>query len=171
MKLYEINGEILRLTDAIEFDEETGELLGDAEELLSQIHALQMEKHSILVWLAKLVLNLRSEQAALKTEEHRLKTRRERLSKKEERLMKVLDRECGGEKTDLDVATFSYRKTSHLDVSDAAKAVRWLKRNKHPYCFRIPAPEVAKAEVKKLINAGTKVPGCSVVNDYSCSLK
>ena len=29
MKLYEINAEILRLTDAIEFDEETGEILGD----------------------------------------------------------------------------------------------------------------------------------------------
>ena len=28
-----------------------------------------------------------------------------------------------------------------------------------------------KAEVKKLINAGTKVPGCAVVEDYSCSLR
>ena len=27
------------------------------------------------------------------------------------------------------------------------------------------------AEVKKLINAGTKVPGCAVVEDYSCSLR
>ena len=171
MTLYEINSEILRLSDAIEFDEETGELLGDAEELISQIHALQMERHSILEWLAKLILNLRSEQAALKAEEQRLKARRERLGKKEERLIKVLDRECAGEKTDLGVATFSYRKTSHVDVADAEKAVRWLKRNKHLDCFRIPAPEVAKAEVKKLINAGTKVPGCSVVNGYSCSLK
>jgi hypothetical protein len=69
VKLYEINGEILRLTDAIEFDEETGEILGDADELFSQIHALQMEKHSILEYLAKLVLNLRSEISALKAEE------------------------------------------------------------------------------------------------------
>lgn len=38
--------------------------------------------------------------------------------------MKVLDRECASEKTDLGVATFSYRKTSHVDVSDAVKAVR-----------------------------------------------
>ena len=38
MKLYEINAEILRLTDAIEFDEETGEILGDADELFTQIH-------------------------------------------------------------------------------------------------------------------------------------
>ena len=144
MKLYEINAEILRLTDAIEFDEETGEILGDTDELFTQIQSLQMEKKSILEYLAKLVLNIRSEAAAVKTEEQRLKARRDRLSKKEERLMKVLDRECAGEKTDLGVATFSYRKTSHVDVSDAAKAVRWLKRNKHLDCFRIPVPEVAR---------------------------
>jgi len=171
VKLYEINAEILRLSDQIAFDEETCEILGDADELFAAIDALQMEKDSILTWLAKLVLNLRSEAAALKTEEARLKARRERLSKKEDRLMKVLDRECAGEKKNLGVATFSYRKTSHVDVSDAEKAVKWLKRNKYTDCFRIPAPEVAKAEVKKLINSGTKVPGCAVVEDRSYSLK
>ena len=71
MKLYEINAEILRLTDAIEFDEETGEILGDADELFTQIQSLQMEKKSILEYLAKLVLNIRSEAAAVKTEEQR----------------------------------------------------------------------------------------------------
>lgn len=171
MKLYEINAQILQLTDRIEFDEETGEILCDSDAIYDAIGALQMEKKSILEYLAKIVLNLRAEAAAVKTEEQRLKERREKLSKKEERLMKILDRECAGEKTDLGVATFSYRKTSHVDVSDAAKAIRWLKRNKHLDCFRVPAPEVAKTEVKKLINAGTKVPGCSVVEDYSCSLR
>ncbi|NLI08561.1 MAG: hypothetical protein GX457_15935 [Thermotogaceae bacterium] len=171
MKLYEINSEILRLTDQIEFDEETGEILCDIDAIYDAIGALQMEKKSILEYLAKIVLNLRAEAAAVKTEEQRLKERREKLARKEERLMKILDRECAGEKTDLGVATFSYRKTSHVDVSDAAKAIRWLKRNKHLDCFRVPAPEVAKTEVKKLINAGTKVPGCAVVEDYSCSLR
>lgn len=171
MKLYEINAEILRLTDQIEFDEETGEILCDIDAIYDAIGALQMEKKSILEYLAKIVLNLRAEAAAVKTEEQRLKERREKLSRKEERLMKILDRECAGEKTDLGVATFSYRKTSHVDVSDAAKAIRWLKRNKHLDCFRVPAPEVAKTEVKKLINAGTNVPGCAVVEDYSCSLR
>ena len=171
MKLYEINAEILRLTDQIEFDEETGEILCDIDAIYDAIGALQMEKKSILEYLAKIVLNLRAEAAAVKTEEQRLKEHRDRLTRKEERLMKILDRECAGEKTDLGVATFSYRKTSHVDVSDAAKAIRWLKRNKHLDCFRVPAPEVAKTEVKKLINAGMKVPGCAVVEDYSCSLR
>ena len=171
MKLYEIHAAILSLLDQLEPDPETGELPDSTDAVLERIDALQMEKHSILEYLAKLVLNLRAEISAVKAEDNRLKERRTRLEKTSDRLMKILDRECAGQKTDLGVATFSYRKTSRVEVEDAEKAVRWLKRNKFTECFRIPAPEVAKAEVKKLISAGTKVPGCTVVQDYSCSLK
>ena len=171
MKLYEINEEILRLTDQISVDEETGEILCDMDAITAGIEALQMERRSILEYLAKLVLNLRSEAAAVKAEETRLRDRRSRLEKKEARLMQILDRECGGEKTDLGVATLNYRRTTRVDVTDAAKAVSWLKRRKLLDCFRIPAPEVAKTEVKKLLTAGTKVPGCALVEDRSYSLK
>ena len=171
LKLYEINAQIQALADAIEFDPETGEILGDAEALFDAINQLQMEKTSILSYLGKLVLNLRSERSALKMEELRLKNRRERLAKKEERLMHVLDRECDGEKTDLGIATVSYRKTSRVDVTDSAKAVRWLKRHKFTSCFRVPEPEVAKTELKKLLNSGTQVPGCALIEDTSCSLR
>lgn len=105
MKLYEINEEILRLTDQITVDEETGEISGDVASVCEQIEALQMERRSILEFLAKLVLNLRSDIAALKAEEDRLRDRRTRLEKKVERLLEILDRECAGEKTDLGVAT------------------------------------------------------------------
>ena len=44
MKLYEINAEILRLTDAIEFDPETGEILGSADDLFEEVGKLQMQK-------------------------------------------------------------------------------------------------------------------------------
>ena len=80
-------------------------------------------------------------------------------------------RQCAGEKTDLGVATLQYRKTSRVEVTDAAKAVSWLKRRKLTDCFRIPAPEVAKTAVKKLLTAGTRVPGCALVEDRSYSLK
>ena len=171
MKLYEINEEILRLTDQITVDEETGEISGDVDAVCSQLEALQMERRSILEFLARLVLNLRADIAALKAEETRLHDRRTRLEKKVERLLQILDRECAGEKTDLGVATLQYRKTTRVEVSDAAKAISWLKRRKLTDCFRIPAPEVAKAEVKKLLSAGTRVPGCALVEDRSYSLK
>ena len=171
MKLYEINEEISNLIDQILVDEETGEILCDIDAIYARIDALQVEKKSILEYLAKLVLNTRSESAALKNEEARLHERRSRLEKKESRLMQILDRECAGTKTDLGVATFFYRKTSRVDVSDAGKAVSWLKRHKYTDCYRVPAPEVTKNEVKKLLTAGMNVPGCVVVEDYSCLLK
>ena len=92
MKLYEINEEILRLTDQITVDEETGEISGDVDAVCSQLEALQMERRSILEFLAKLVLNLRADIAALKAEEARLHERRSRLEKKVERLLQILDR-------------------------------------------------------------------------------
>lgn len=69
MKLYEINSEILRLTDQIAFDEETGEILCDIDAIYDEIGKLQMERKSILEYLAKLILNLRAEAVSLKTEE------------------------------------------------------------------------------------------------------
>lgn len=110
MKLYEINAEILRLTDQIDFDPETGEILCDIDAIEAEIHALQMEKRSILAWLAKLVLNTRAEAAAIKTEESRLKSRRERLEKKDARLMSIIDTEGG---------------TSHMDVRRIDKPQTW----------------------------------------------
>ena len=171
MKLYEINSEIMRLYDSIEVDEETGELLGDAEELLDQIHSLEMEKHSILEWLAKLVLNIRSETASLKAEESRLKKRRERLEKKDDRLMKIIDWECAGEKTDLGIATVSYRKSDPLEVTDTKAAIKWLTNNGHMECLKFSEPEVRKTETKALIKKGTEVPGAAIVTKNNCSLK
>ncbi|MCD8324829.1 MAG: siphovirus Gp157 family protein [Clostridiales bacterium] len=170
MKLYEVNQAIEDIFEQA-VDVETGEILMDSQELMARLDVLHLERNRILEYLAKLTLNLRSDAAALKEEESRLKARREKISKKEAKLMEILDRECAGEKTDLGIATVSYRKTSHVEVSDAPKAIRWLKRNKHLDCFRVPAPEIAKTEVKKLINSGIKVPGCTVVEDRSCSLK
>lgn len=171
MKLYEINDEILRLTDQITIDEETGEVLCDIDSIMAEIDSLRMERRSILEYLAKLTLNLRSEAAALKAEEVRLRERRARLEKKESRLLQILDRECAGENTDLGIAAFRYRRTSRVEVTDAVKAVNWLKRRKYVDCYHIPVPEVAKNEVKKLFAAGTKIPGCEVIEDRTYSLR
>lgn len=173
MKLYEVNRRIADLCEQLELgcDPETGEIIDNTETVYSELMSLEEQRYDLLGWLAKLVLNTRSDEAALKSEEKRLKDRRLAMERKEECLMRILDRECGGEKTNLGVATVSYRKTSRVEVEDSEAAVAWLSENKHPDCFRVIAPEVAKAEVKKLINAGTTVPGCRLVQDVSCSLK
>lgn len=169
MKLYEVNQAIEGIFSLL-VNPETGEVIPD-EALLAQLESLQMERSRILEYLAKLVLNTRAQVAGLKEEEKRLKERRSLLERKDDRLMAILDRECNGEKTDCGVATVSYRKTSRVEVDDDSAAISWLMQNGHPQCYKVPAPEISKAEVKKLLSAGTEVPGVALVQDYSCSLR
>lgn len=169
MKLYEVNQMIEGIFEQL-VDPETGEVV-ENEALLAQLDSLQMERSRILEYLAKLVLNTRSQVAALKEEEKRLKERRASLERKDSRLMEILDRECAGEKTDCGVATVCYRKTTKVEVGDDTAAVSWLMENGHSQCYRVPAPEISKTEVKKLLSAGTEIPGVALVQDYSCSLR
>ena len=77
--LYEINAEIERLTEAAIWDDErgewidqgTGEIFTD-EQLEAEFTRLGMERHEILVWIAKKVMNIRGEIEAHKAEEKRL---------------------------------------------------------------------------------------------------
>jgi len=169
MKLYEVNQAIEGIFEML-VDPETGEILPD-ENLLAQLDALQMERSRILEYLAKLVLNTKSQIAAIKEEEQRLRERRQGYDRKVDRLMAILDRECAGEKTDCGVATVCYRKTTKVDVADSQAAVEWLVQNGHSNCYRVPAPEISKTEVKRLLAAGTEIPGVALIQDYSCSLK
>ena len=171
MHLYEVNAQIALLVQQLEVDEETGEIIATSDDIIEQLNALDMERSRILEYVAKLTLEIRAEAAALKAEEIRLAERRRICERKEERLMQVLDRECGGQKTDLGIATLRYRTTSRVEVSDATKAINWLRRHKCRDCIRTRDPEVDKTAVRQLLNGGSKIPGIALVTSQSCSLK
>jgi len=171
MKLYEINQSIEELVARLEPDPETGEVCSDFDTILAELNELQMAHSDILCYLAKIVLDNRAEQAMLKSEEKRLKERRAALESKEERIMRILDRECAGEKTDCGVATVSYRKTTKVDISDNLATVDWLEKNGYDDFIRYAEPEVSKTDIKKLLANGTEIPGATIVQDLSCSLK
>ena len=154
----------------LEPDPETGEVAA-TDDIIEQLGQLEMERSAILEYLAKVVLDTRAGIDALKNEEKRLKERRLAMERKDERLMQILDRECAGQKTDCGVATISYRKTTRVEVSDDQTAIAWLMENGHDNCYKQPAPEVSKSEVKKLLQGGTEVPGLALVQDLSCSLR
>ena len=170
MKLYEVNAAIQELLLMLEPDPETGEVAA-TDDIIEQLGQLEMERSAILEYLAKVVLDTRAGIDALKNEEKRLKERRLAMERKDERLMQILDRECAGQKTDCGVATICYRKTTRVEVSDDQTAITWLMENGHYNCYKQPAPEVSKSEVKKLLQGGTEVPGLALVQDLSCSLR
>lgn len=171
MKLYEINAQIETLTDQIVIDPETGEITADTEALIEQVEALHMERKEVLEYLAKVVLNLRADQAAVKAEEVRLKARREQMERREASIMGILDRECAGEKTDLGVATVRYTKGNPLVVTDPELTMDWLLAHGHGDMIRYSSPTLDKAGVKRLIGAGTAVPGCAIGETNNCTLK
>ena len=109
VKLYEVNQQIEDLLARLEPDPETGEIPPNEDELIAQINALALKREDILTYLAKVAINTKATVQGLKAEEKRLKDRRQRMEQKQERLITILDRECGGEKTDLGIATLYYR--------------------------------------------------------------
>lgn len=171
MKLYEVNQQIEDLIVQLEPDPETGEIPANEDEIIAQINALALKQEDILQYLAKLALNTKATVASMKVEEKRLQDRRRRMEQRQDRLIAILDRECGGEKTDLGVATLCYRKTSHVEITDKDAALAWLKKTGHDDCYRIPEPEISKLYVGKLLDAGDAVPGAERVASVSCYLR
>lgn len=162
MKLYEINGEIERLLDSIIIDEETGEVVfGDAEEILPRLDELQMERKAVLEYLAKAVLNIRSDRDAISSEVDRLRERGRKLEAREDALLRILDRECGGEKTDLGVASASYRTSEAVVFDNQTDVFQWLDSHERDDCLRRKEiVEIDKAGVRKALKAGEEIPGC-----------
>lgn len=172
MKLYELNEQIQALIEAM-VDPETGELTS-ATGLIEQIDGLQMQRKEILDYLAKEVLNLRSEQEAIRAEEKRLAETRKKKEAKENRLLEVLKRETAGQKTvDFGVATGRFTAVHKLmiDENKSKSLVEWLELRNYDDCIKYSEPEIRKDKVKALISKNIKVPYANIVDDVSFSLK
>ena len=171
MKLYEVDRQLEDLIAQLEPDPETGEIPAGEEEIIARINALAMKREDILQYLVKLALDIRATVQGMKEEEKRLKDRRARMENRHDRLIGILDRECGGEKTDLGVATLCYRRVSHVEITDGDAACKWLRENGHDEGYRIPKPEISKMYVGKLLDAGYRIPGAERVTAINCYLK
>lgn len=172
MKLYEINAELEEALDNLDFDWETGEIGDDYDDALYQrVQELAMERTELLQYLAKKALNTKGEAEAVKAEIDRLTKRKKALDNRYTSLVNVLDRECAGEKTDLGVATVSYRSTARVEITDEIACLAWLKDNGHDEAITIPDPKISKTELKAIIKKGGDIPGVDIVSSKSCSLR
>ena len=86
-------------------------------------------------------------------------------------LLDYLDRACDGQKTDLGIATVAYRRTEKVLITNPNQTIAFLEQNGHSDCIRYQDPEISKSELKALIKAGTAVPGASIQEGLSCSLR
>lgn len=178
--LYEINGEIARLQERVEWSDEangfldldTGEILTE-EELNKLFDDLQMDKRERLECMAKCVINDRGQVTSIDAEIKRLTALKKRFEHRAETFEEIIVRECHGEKTQLGVATVSFRKSTVVEYAPEKleSIVQWLEDCGYDKCVRRKAPELDKNAVKSLAKTGLYIPDVNIVEKLNGSLR
>ncbi len=160
MNIYEIDREIAALVDA-----ETGELL-DYE----AFERLQMEREHKIESMACWYKNLTAAAKGIREEEVALAERRRAVEKKAASLKDYLSRILCGEKFQSARCVVSYRKSMSVSVDNFDAALLWADKNNADIIRHIPA-EPDKAKIGALLKIGGDIPGVSLVENMSMSVK
>lgn len=160
MNLYEIDNAIMNAYEA-SVDPETGEI---NEEAYKALNELEMEKtnkiENILLWIK----NLNAEAEALKAEKESFDARQKRAEKKAESLKKYVAGVLNGEKFSTDRVVVSWRPSESVSFDGDIRSLPGI-------CIRQKDPEVNKTELKKLLKAGEKIPGASLIKKMNMQIK
>lgn len=164
LKLYEIDRAIYAvINQGFVFDEETGEILFDAENL----EALEAARESKLEGCALVIKALDAEVAAFKAEEKALAERRQAKERKAERMREYLANSllaAGEKKFETTRCALSFRKSESVEVFNAEALPADLCTVKQTI-----APD--KAAIKKLLKAGEAVEGAQLIVKQNIQVK
>ncbi len=163
MNLYEIDRQIQEIIES-GVDPETGELTLDPEAL----DALQMERDAKIENLACYIKNLTADAKAIRVEEQALAERRRSAENKAERLKRYLSDALAGEKFSTSRVAISWRKTSAVQVDEAAFLADTNNWNLGLYTME---PKISKTAIKEAISKGRVVSGAELVSGMSMSIK
>lgn len=161
MKLYEIDQAILNLVDP-----DTGEIL-DYEAFVE----LQMAKEEKVEGMALWVKNLDAEAKAIRAEEVSLAERRKALEKKSDSLKAYLSEILSGSKFSTARVACTFRKSKSVEIQDEAAFIQIMQESMRYEFLRYKAPEINKTEITNALKAGQEVPGASLVEKLSMTIK
>lgn len=161
LSIYEIDQKILNLVDP-----ETGEILDN-----DAFDQLQMDREVKLENVACWYKNLTAESTALRQEEVNLAERRKVLEHKGERLKRYLYEVLGGEKFQTPRCSVTFRKTTKVEIQDAAVTAAWAEEKGLFDLVTYAAPTISKTELGKILKAGEIVPGAVLVEGLSMGVK
>ena len=162
--LYQIDNAVLTvLEDGLVFDEETGEILFDPDNL----DELEVERNAKLEAVALFIKSLEAESAAMSEEERKLAERRGRNDRKAERLRRYLSdsmQRFGDTKLETARVSLGFRRSESVEVIDqAALPVEFIKVK------MTETPD--KAAIKKALKAGQQVAGAQLVENKNLQIK
>ena len=164
LSLYEIDKAVVTvLDDGLVFDEETGEIVFDADNL----DALETERNAKLEGVALYIKSLEAEADAMKAEEKALAERRAVREKKAERLRRYRSDSMlalGDTKLETARVSLRFRKSESVVIEDQASLpVEFLKVK------MTETPD--KTAIKKAIKAGAEVAGAALVENKNLQIK
>lgn len=158
MTLYEISQQIRNAID-FGYDPETGEILDD-----TALKELEMERDEKLENLILWVKDIRAEEEAIQNEEKALKARREANHRKGDSISQYIQNMLGGQKFSTARCAVSYRKTTAVNILDVNLIPAEYRRVK-------VTEEPDKTAIKNAIKAGNTIPGASLEERQSMSIK
>lgn len=168
MTLYELSREYIEALDALEIDEETGEVTGfDAITNIEDDIASKAEN------IACYIKGLLAESSAVKEEEKKLKKRREALETKSDRLKTyamVCMANVGMKNIKGARAELYIRKAPSVESDD--KFIEWATNNEHYSLIRHKESfEPDKREIKAWIESGKAIEGAKIIECESLIIK
>ena len=158
--LYELNDQIANLTEHL-VDEETGEI---NEEVFSQLEQLSIDRDEKIEGCGIVMKNLLVEITALKAEIDNLKKRMTVKANKYERMAEYVKENLNGDSFETAKVAFSFRKSDKVEVVNEEIVPDDL-------CKFETRRSPMKTEIKKMLRAGEKVPGCVLVENANLQLK
>lgn len=155
--LYKITKELENFEFVI--DEETGEILN-----FDELDALELERNVKVENICLLIKNLTSDAAAYKAEKNSFAEKEKAAANRAEKLKKYLQDMLAGEKFKTNRVTVSYRTSKAVEVLD----VKYVPAE---YLNITQEVKPDKTAIKKAIESGVEVAGCSLVERQNMSIK
>jgi len=162
--LYEIDQELRQLLEAVQIDEETGEILdGFDPEKVEELNILRDKK---LEGVALFIKELSYEEEALKAEAKKLTERAKAKHNKAQSLVTYLSMSLlnnNQTKYETNKVALSFRKSEVVETDETLVPKKYFKKK----------IELAldKAGIKKLLKAGEKIRGCQLIEKQNLQIK
>ena len=147
-------------------DPETGEIMD-----IEAFEALQMERTAKIANMGKWVMDIRDDEKAIKDEIARLKDLQDKATRKRERLQDYIGILLNGEKLKTATISITYRNTEAVEIMDEAAVRGFAELNGYDDILKYKAPEISKAEIKRLISEGVEIPGAVLATHTSIIIK
>lgn len=167
MNVFDINEEmraLRELSQTVEFNEETGEVFDNTQELKDLLDGIELERDKKLDSIEYIKREISGAMALLKEEEERLAKKRKSLFNNVERLKELQSDLLQGEKVKTDKFSFSFRNSESVVVEN------WFIDQLEDKYKNIKI-EPNKTELKKALKSGETFEGVEIVTKMSLGVR